>query len=728
MPKTRLPRFIFKFGAIVFGLALPFFPKGIYIALVNSNVARPRKLQAYVWPALLFLLSWIVYSNTLQHGYVWDDAIVITQNPRTQAGLEGIPAHFEFRDRVQLADFNGYRPVAMATHSLDIALWGQDPAAAHRMQVLYFSLLVLVVFFTLRSVFPGIHRSFAFVATLLFLVHPVHVEVVANLKSRDELLGLLFGLLALQAFVAFLRGGKWLPAVGSLGFILLAALSKENSLALPGFFVVLAWLLGSTGRERWRGGALVAGQVAFVLGAFWLLTGRLPGASPEENTLGFVENMVVGNSHAVEMGFFDRLLNSGHLFLLYLRNFFWPTELVYYSGYNHIPVLSGFSPLGLLGLLLMLGSPVYFGWLALRRKFPTLVFGFFLFYIPLLVYLNLLFLVPDTMADRFLFTPSLGLSWLMVLGLGHLMKLDFTVGLFAGFDMGGAEVLKKGRPPSKLLVDKGPSPKGLFLATFLFLGVIAFSGLTTQRNVIWKSNLALFEADLPALEDCGKAHYYLATTLLDLYQGQLPADPMAARGYPGAIPAELERAVREYRKAIAISPGLFYARLELGQLLGRMGRDAEALAVLEAAAAAFPDHADPHFNLGRAQYLSGKFEAALGSFERALALRPDDQGSMELLGRSFDQLKRYPEGIARMREYSRMYPENVSLLDALSDLEFNGGDPARAMADLQRCLDLDPQNSFFWKKLIGRYQLLEDDVNAALYYQRALERGILQPQ
>lgn len=665
-----------------------------------------RKYQIYLWPAILFLLAWVTFSNTLSHGYVWDDAIAITQNPRTQAGLKGIPQHFEFRDREQLADFNGYRPVTMASHSIDIALFGPNPQAAHGMQVLYFSLLVLVVYFTLRFIFPGHHPAYPFLATLLFLVHPIHVEVVANLKSRDEMLALLFGLLSLRFFIGFVRDKNVLAVAGSALFLLLAALSKENAIALLGVFAVCAWLWGTGMKDRIRGMGLVLGLAGFVVGVFFLLTDHPPGASPAETTQGFIENMLVSNSHALPLGPFDRLVNSGYLFLLYLRNFFLPTELVYYSGYNQIPVLSGFSLLGMLGLLTMFAGPVVFGLMGLRRRHPELVFAFSLFFIPLFIFLQILFLVPDTMADRFLFTPSLGLCWMLAALLPKVLRLDPKANPLAG------------KPKAATLVGVGA----------LFLGAVLLLGLSRQRNAVWESDLSLFEADLPKLENCGKAHYYLATALLVEHQGLVPAFDLgvARRNGPAAQP--IQRAVSEYQRAIALNPHLFYARLELGELLNRIGMDAEALSVLEAAAKTFPDHADPHFYLGRAQYIVGKYEAAEGSFHKALELRPDDQGSMELLGRSYDKLGRFAEGIIVMEEYSQKHPSNVMLLDALSDLYFDGGNHVQSFDAIRRCMDLDPQNPFFWKKIIGRYQLLGDDVSAGNYYQMALQRGVLKAQ
>ncbi len=676
-----------------------------------TQPAIPPRLR-WILAGVLFVISWGIFANTLSHGYVWDDAIAITQNPRTQQGLDGVAEHFQFRSRYELADFNGYRPIALTTFSLDIELFGNSPEAAHRMQVLYFSLLVLAIFFTLQRLFPEAHPFYPFMAALLFAVHPLHVEVVANLKSRDEMLGLLFGVLALNFFIRFVREQKWWALPVSFALLVLGILSKENTITYLGVFVVVAWVVGSNLKNRLIGVASVVGIVVLVLGVFQVLTGRAPGASPDETTPAFIENMVVNNSHATNMSFVERLVNSGHLFLLYLRNFLWPTELVYHSGFNHIPVLSAGNPIGLLGALLMLGLPLFMGVMALLHRWRDLVLGFFLFFIPLTIYLQVALLVPDTMADRFMFAPSLGLAWMVVmlvrrLAKGRIGAMPWGDGVVKGnkLNLGGME--------RNWMIGGG--------ALVLLAGFWAV--LTVQRNPVWADNLSLFNADIEVLEADGKAHYYLATELMVRY-GQ---DPMRGK--------EQAEAIEHYYTAIEKSPFLFYARLELGDHLVNVGRVQEGVQVLDAARKKFPEHADPQFYFGKAAFMAEDYPGAVDGFSKALALVPDDPDIPVLLAQSYGRSGEFETGVRLVDSLIRVQPRNLTFRDARSDIYFERGQSVRdsillrrSFQEMEQMLEIEPNNEYFWKKMIGRYQLLGDNENAGIWYQKALQKGVLSPQ
>ena len=178
------------------------------------------------WALVIFLLAFLQFSNTLTHDYAWDDAIVITENSRTQKGFSGIPEQWQEHTRQTLEDFSGYRPLTLTSFNLDIGFFGKRPGPAHAMNVIYFGLLAMVIYFTLRKLFPDHHGYFALFVTLLFVVHPLHTEVVANIKSRDEIFVMLFGMLSLIAWINLLRGDGWKWAFFSLIFLVLATLSR----------------------------------------------------------------------------------------------------------------------------------------------------------------------------------------------------------------------------------------------------------------------------------------------------------------------------------------------------------------------------------------------------------------------------------------------------------------------------------------------------------------------
>ncbi|MEY3443613.1 MAG: hypothetical protein RLZZ519_1894, partial [Bacteroidota bacterium] len=384
---------------------------------------RPEVL----WALLIFALAFVQYGNTLTHGYVWDDDIVIVYNKRVQQGFSAIPGHFEFRNRANFEDFTGYRPVTMSSFSIDIGLFGMNPKAAHAMNVLLFALLCVVLFRTLRHLFPNYHPAFAFFVTLVFLVHPIHVEAVANIKSRDEILALLFGLLSLQFFVKHYRTGKWLQLAISALFLLLGALSKEGALTFFAIIplTVLLLLVGDK-RQKLVGLAKFPLILLVLVGVFLLLTGKLPGSASPVTTSGYIESNNLGNCLAVNLpSKAQHLSNSMFLFAENARKFFWPSDLVYFSGYDVYSVKSWSQDFLVLGVSLLLPLMLIAGTILYWKRHQPLLFGGWFFFFTVVVYLQLPFLMlADTIADRFMFTPSIGLCVLTVYGLYLLMRID----------------------------------------------------------------------------------------------------------------------------------------------------------------------------------------------------------------------------------------------------------------------------------------------------------------
>ncbi|MFM9950690.1 MAG: glycosyltransferase family 39 protein, partial [Saprospiraceae bacterium] len=155
--------------------------------------------------AVLAAISFLLYANTLGHDYTLDDAIVITDNMFTQKGVSGIPGLFQydtfygfFKEEGKAALVSGgrYRPLTPAMFAVEVQLFGLKPFAGHLFNLLWYALTVVVLFALLRQLFmykTDADRAgfIAFAAALLFAAHPVHTEVVANIKGRDEIIALL---------------------------------------------------------------------------------------------------------------------------------------------------------------------------------------------------------------------------------------------------------------------------------------------------------------------------------------------------------------------------------------------------------------------------------------------------------------------------------------------------------------------------------------------------------
>ena len=191
---------------------------------------------------VLILLSFIIYSNTLSFDYALDDSMIITKNKFTQDGIK------DFKDIMTNDAFTGffgkqrklvaggrYRPLSQLMFAVEKDIFGNKPFAGHLINVILYVLSIVLIYKTLKLLFKTVKSdrwwfSIPFIASVLFAVHPIHTEVVANIKSRDEILSLLFAFLCLYYSLLFIDKKKTIFLVVSGISMFLGLLSKENAI------------------------------------------------------------------------------------------------------------------------------------------------------------------------------------------------------------------------------------------------------------------------------------------------------------------------------------------------------------------------------------------------------------------------------------------------------------------------------------------------------------------
>jgi hypothetical protein len=207
----------------------------------------PPAASEPIWMRLAFqalfaaVVAIALYANTIGHDYAFDDGVVIRENAHVQRGFAGIGAIMT-RDAfdsyfkqmsVDSAQLSGgrYRPLSIVTFAVEQGLFGDNAHMRHLINVLLYGLTGALLLILLRTQLLR-DASWALLATLLFVVHPIHTEAVANIKGRDELLSFLFIVLTLLFALRHDAGRRRRDLVFALGAYLLALLSKEYGLAL----------------------------------------------------------------------------------------------------------------------------------------------------------------------------------------------------------------------------------------------------------------------------------------------------------------------------------------------------------------------------------------------------------------------------------------------------------------------------------------------------------------
>ncbi len=191
----------------------------------------PKKKNNFVlFCIVIFTFSFILYGQSINYGYVLDDDLIYVYNKAVQQGIAGIPEIFTKTNCPLYMMQGSYRPLPMAHLAVEEQFSALTPSVNHFFNVFYYGLLGIILFALLSRLLKNTHRSIPLLITLIFLAHPVHSEVVANIKSRDEIFCFAFLLLSLLLLFKYIEKGKIAALATSVLCFFLGLLSKESGL------------------------------------------------------------------------------------------------------------------------------------------------------------------------------------------------------------------------------------------------------------------------------------------------------------------------------------------------------------------------------------------------------------------------------------------------------------------------------------------------------------------
>jgi Flp pilus assembly protein TadD len=518
--------------------------------------------------ALLIVATAAVYAQTAGFGFVdWDDQDYVSENFWVRGGLT--------RDGLVWALTTGHawnwHPVTWLSHMLDYELFGLDPAGHHLTSLVLHVANALLLFGLFRYMTGSALRS-AFVAAL-FALHPLHVESVAWVSERKDVLCTCFGLGAMWLYASYAaRGG----AARYLGVVLLLAFglaAKPTLVTLPFILLLLDyWPLCRTrfGPPDPSGGGLGCAERP----AARLLLEKAPlfalSAASSVVTLLVQQGAMTATEHVALPA---RLANALVSYVRYIGKMLWPSGLSPFYPYPGLHGGEAWAPWQVAGSgLLLLALSVWLLVLA-RRRYAAVAW---LWYLGVLVpMIGIVQVGTQAMADRY--------SYLSL------------VGLFVGVAWGVGE-----------LVARWPARAGR-LRTLAAGGAVAVllacSAASFSQAQHWRSGRTLHERALAVTPSSAKIHTNL--------------------GYVLREEGELDRAILLLRRAVEIDPAYAWAHTELGNALRAQGRFAEAIRSYRRALRVKPDEAEPLMQLALALAAIGRIDEAIAYHETALALAPD---------------------------------------------------------------------------------------------------------
>ncbi len=469
---------------------------------------------------IIIALALLCYANTLTLHYALDDRMVILESKYTlRGGWESVKAIFTedtfsgyFGAENSIVAGGRYRPMSQLTFMIETQLFGKNiqerigdledyynlhnaeheqyfyetplPFVNHLMNLLYFILLCLLLYEVLSKIFPQHEgskwfQSLTFIAMVLFTVHPIHTEVVANVKGRDEIFAMLGSVIALWCSLKYVDTRKWYWLVISLLAFTFGIFSKENTIT---FLAVVPLALYYYQNENKHTADYFITLIPLLLGSIFFIWARykvLGSMMPPDTTSNILNNPYVHSTRAQQIA--TVLITWG----IYLKLLFFPHPLTH-DYYPHQIAITDFSnPLVWVILIGCIALVVYGIWNLKKKSVPA--FGILYFIITFSIVSNLLFNLGTFMNERFLFMPSIGFTLLVGWWLYRL-------------SMASAPALQK-------------TAVGVTSAICLLFGIKTF-----VRNFTWMDDFTLFLTDVKTSDNSIKCNISAGGSCLQIWK------------------------------------------------------------------------------------------------------------------------------------------------------------------------------------------------------------------
>ena len=380
----------------------------------NSLITNPKDSSnkpafSIQWKMIIVLaiVCLGLYANTWNNNYCLDDVMVITENTSTLKGFAGIKDHltkdylYGYMHQESTNPLSPWRPLSLISFSVEVGVWGiNHPAYSHLINVLLYTLTVLLLFVLLTR-YLSIEKWTAFFAALLFAIHPIHTEVVANIKSRDEILSLLMMASSLLLLWKYVETQNKKILFFSLLVFFLALLSKENAITFVAGIPLMLYFFSDLKKNQ----ILRLSAWYFLIAVVYLIIrfSVLYNSDSENNPSndGF---LIINYPFLYATGneaFFTKIF----ILLKYLILLLFPYPLSFDYSYRQIPYVDGGNP-GVWMAFAIYGSLIFYAVKNLKKK-NIIACCILLFLISFSLAMNLFFDIAVTIGERLLYTPSL---------------------------------------------------------------------------------------------------------------------------------------------------------------------------------------------------------------------------------------------------------------------------------------------------------------------------------
>lgn len=615
--------------------------------MVARGGGRQRWLRL-LGGVLLVLTVCAAYAPALKAGFVWDDDVYLTANPLI-SDPDGLRKIWLSRESP-----SQYFPLVYTTFRMEYSLWGLRPFGFHLVNVLLHAANALLLWLVLKR----LSLAGAWLAAFVFALHPVHVESVAWITERKNVLSFLFTLLSLLCWLAYAHGSavrRWRLYLLSLGLFIMALLSKTTAVTLPLAFLIIDWLK----RKRIDRRRLVELGPFFALAlAMGLLT--VWWERFHQGTIG----------ERFSLTPVEKILVSGRAFWFYLGKLLWPADLTFSYPRWRIDTSDPVQYLWPIAAALLLVSL----WRLRGRGAAAAVFFFLVTLGPLLGFFSLYTFYYTFVADHYQYVASVG-------------PLALLCAAWC------AQAERRRFPPSRR-----------YGVPALLLAALAI--LTYRQSLVYHDELSLWRDTIAKNPGSWMAHNNLGMLLTSLGQREdakrhfleslrlNPGNVEARNNLAMALVDEgrLDEAEEHLKAATRLQPASTDLHA-LALLFERRGKIEQALSYYRAAAKQRPHDFRIPYNLGNALLAQGMSEEAAAAFAEALRVNPRHAPSHNQLGLIAASRRRLEEATRRYEEALRLRPDYPPAHANLANLLAARGRLDEAVRHYRLALEGDPANA-----------------------------------
>jgi len=642
---------------------------------INLNSDRQKLIIYLTLTVVTFTVFWQVNLYDFTN---FDDPLYVTENSHIQSGITLTGIRWAFA--TTYAD-SLWHPLIWLSLMLDYQLFGLNAGGYHITNLILHIFSTLLLFWLFNRMTGAIWKS-AFVAAI-FALHPLHVESVAWIAERKDVLSAFFWMLTLCLYVYYTEKPvikRYLPVVFCF---VLALMSKPMVITLPVILILLDyWPLK---RFEFREGNFVLWQLKekipfFILSAVFSLITIYTQYNPSIKYFPF--------------GL--RIANASVSYITYLEKTFMPSDLaVFYPYPAQIPL---WQVLGATLLILVISALV----IGAAKRLPYLFVGWLWYAITLLPVIGIVQSGEQAMANRYHYLPSIGIAII----LAWCIPLFFT-----------HQNLRK-------II--------LFPAGVFFIAILSF--ITWQQCGHWQNSIKLWNYNLQITKNNALAHNNLGLALftngkskeaIGHYNKAIRLIPDNVIFYNNransyAALGQLKRAIEDYNEAIRLNPHFSDAYCNLGIIQIKLGLYQNASDYFSKAIRLRPDDASYYSDRGISYANLGQYRLAMEDYNHAISLKPNDADLYYIRGAAYHNLGRYQSAVDDFNEAIRLKPSNAGFFYNRGNAYFKLGRYQSAVDDFNEAIRLKPdyadaynnRGAAYFK--IRRYQSAVKDFNEVL--------------